>query len=86
MKVKAINIDGVTQDEQIRKFMEEVTEFLIEAANENKENAKEEYCDILTAGAGVLKKLGISDEEIENYYNNEHMKKLKSRGWKPRNK
>lgn len=86
MEIKAIDVTGVTKDQQIRKLMEEVTEFLIEAANENKENAKEEYCDILTAGAGVLKKLGISDEEIESYYNNEHMKKLESRGWKPRNK
>lgn len=84
MKIKAIEIENVTKDEQVNKFIEEMAEFLAAVVNNDVENLKEEYCDILTAGAGVLLKFGISDDEIERYFNNEHNDKLKKRGYKPR--
>lgn len=86
IKIKAINIDEVTKEEQLSKFVEEVYEFCMAAENDDIPNLKEEYCDILTAGAGVLKKFGVASEEIDRYYNEEHMNKLRSRNFKPRDK
>lgn len=84
MRCKAIDVSKVTKAKQVEKFIEEVEEFYTAIANNDIENLKEEYCDLLTAGAGVLLKYGVTEEEIERYFNNEHMLKLLSRGFKPR--
>lgn len=86
MRIKAIDISEVTKEQQVNKFIEEVAEFLAAIVKNDVENIKEEYCDILTSGIGVLKKYGISEDEVENYFENKHMEKLKKRNFKPRNK
>lgn len=84
MNIKAIDIAEVTKDEQIGKFLEEVLEFIEALEKHDIENIKEEFCDIITAGAGVLQKHDIPEDEIERYFNSEHNEKLKKRGYKPR--
>lgn len=84
MKIKAINIDGVTKEEQISKFVEEVEEFITAVLINDIENIKEEYCDLITAGAGVLLKCNIDDMQLEEYFNSKHIDKLKERNFKPR--
>lgn len=84
IKLNTIDLKDVTLTEQINKVMEEHNEFIAAILKNDVENAKEEFCDYVTAAAGLLEKNNVATDEIESYYNNEHYEKLKSRGNKPR--
>lgn len=81
-----IDISEVTFIEQVEKTMEEYNELLLAVLKKDIENTKEEFCDLITAANGLLEKIGITNEEIMRYYNNEHKEKLKARNNKPRMK
>ena len=68
-------------DRQFYKFLEEVDELGIELLNLKigeieKDKIAGEYFDVVQAGLGLLKKLGIDIEEA----NRDHIEKLKGRG------
>ncbi len=71
----------ITKQEQIIKFIEEVTEF-ISAVNYKCEACKiEEFYDVVQVGLGILDIEGISIQDIQ-YGLKLHNDKLLSRGWK----
>lgn len=82
IELKNINLDGITQGEQIKKVYEETDEFVQAVIKGDITNAVEEYFDVLQAGLGVLQKMGLSAEYIMSQYG-KHLEKIKLR---PRSK
>lgn len=82
IKIKTLDLDGITLETQIAKVMEEVEELLSAVAKNDKENMLEEAWDIFQASVGLLHLKGITKEEIEEQYS-KHLKKLENR---PRNR
>ena len=86
IKLKHIDLDGIEFSEQLEKVLEEEREFLIACIKGDKDHLKDEFCDCIVSKVGLLALLGISVNEIEEYYNNQHSKKLKNRLLKAREK
>jgi phosphoribosyl-ATP pyrophosphohydrolase len=73
--------EGITKQEQITKFIEEVTEF-ISAVNYKCNACKiEEFYDVVQVGLGLLDIEGISIQDIQ-YGLKLHNNKLLGREWK----
>lgn len=77
-----INLDGITQQEQINKIYEEVDEFVQAITKHDATNAVEEYFDVLQSGLGALQKMGLSADYVMSQYG-KHLSKIVNR---PRNK
>lgn len=73
-----INLDGITQSEQINKIYEEVDEFVQAVIKGDVTNAVEEYFDMLQASLGALQKMGLSAEYVMSQYD-KHLSKIVNR-------
>lgn len=73
-----INLDGITQGEQIKKVYEEVDEFVQAITKHDATNAVEEYFDVLQASLGALQKMGLNAEYVMSQYG-KHLSKIKDR-------
>lgn len=78
IELKNINLDGITQAEQIKKIYEEVDEFVQAVIKGDIDNAIEEYFDMLQSGLGILQKMGLSAEYIMSQYG-KHLSKIVNR-------
>lgn len=78
IELKNINLDGITQQEQINKIYEEVDEFVQGILKGDVTNAVEEYFDMLQASLGALQKMGLSAEYVMSQYG-KHLEKIKDR-------
>ncbi|MDU1540594.1 MAG: hypothetical protein E6902_13375 [Paeniclostridium sordellii] len=77
--MKFINIE-TDINEQKRKCMDELCEFICGVIKNDKENIIEEFFDVIQAMLGIIKILGIQSMLLPGLI--KHNKKLKSRGWK----
>ena len=77
-----INLDGITQQEQINKIYEEVDEFVQAILKGDVTNAVEEFFDVLQASLGSLQKMGLSADYVMSQYP-KHLSKIVNR---PRSK
>lgn len=75
---KNIGLEGVTQQEQINKFYEEVDEFVQAVIKGDVTNAIEEYFDVLQSGLGALHKMGLDADHVMSQYD-KHLEKIKDR-------
>lgn len=82
IELKNINLEGITQGEQIQKVYEETDEFVQAILKHDATNAVEEYFDVLQAGLGALQKMGLSADYVMSQYG-KHLEKIKLR---PRSK
>lgn len=82
IKLKNINLEGITMQQQIQKIYEEVDEFVQAIIKGDATNAIEEYFDVVQSGLGALQKMGLSADYVMRQYP-KHEEKLKDR---PRNK
>lgn len=82
IELKNINLEGITQQEQIQKVYEETDEFVQAIIKGDVTNTIEEYFDVLQSGLGALQKMGLSAEYIMSQYG-KHLEKIKLR---PRSK
>lgn len=82
VELQNINLDGITQQEQIKKVYEEVDEFVQAIIKGDATNAIEEYFDVLQSGLGALQKMGLDAEYVMSQYG-KHLEKIKDR---PRSK
>lgn len=78
IELKNINLDGITQGEQIKKVYEEVDEFVQAITKHDATNAVEEYFDVLQASLGALQKMGLSADHVMSQYG-KHITKIKDR-------
>lgn len=79
IKLKNIDLKGISVNEQSQKICEEEGEFIVALIKKDKENAIEEFWDIVQAHLGLLQvDLGITVEEVMEGYT-KHLKKLKNR-------
>lgn len=78
VELKNINLDGITQQEQINKIYEEVDEFIQAIIKGDVTNAIEEYFDVLQSGLGALQKMGLSADYVMSQYG-KHEDKIKDR-------
>ncbi|MBE6050633.1 MAG: hypothetical protein E7214_08260 [Clostridium sp.] len=80
MKIKFENIDlsQVSNEDQIKKVLEEENEFWTAYRNKDKENLIEEFFDTLQAKLGLMHKAGITAEEVMEGYS-KHLEKIKNR-------
>lgn len=82
IELKNINLDGITQQEQINKIYEEVDEFVQAITKHDATNAVEEFFDVGQSCLGALQKMGLSADYVMSQYG-KHLDKIKDR---PRNK
>lgn len=82
IELKNINLEGITQQEQINKIYEETDEFVQAIIKGDVTNGIEEYFDMLQAGLGALQKMGLSADYVMSQYG-KHLEKIKLR---PRSK
>lgn len=82
IELKNINLEGITQQEQIQKVYEETDKFVQAVIKGDITNAVEEYFDVLQAGLGVLSKMGLNAGYVMSRYG-KHLEKIKLR---PRSK
>lgn len=78
VELKNINLEGITQGEQIQKIYEEVDEFVQAVIKGDITNAVEEYFDVLQSCLGALQKMGLSAEYVMSQYG-KHLSKIKDR-------
>jgi phosphoribosyl-ATP pyrophosphohydrolase len=85
IKLKNIDLTGISKVEQKNKIREELKEFeeaicehIVYATDVTKSHAIEEYFDLIQSALGQLEKEGISAEEVMKEYP-KHLEKLKSR-------
>ncbi|NMF04551.1 hypothetical protein ACUH7Y_09520 [Clostridium beijerinckii] len=79
IKLKNIDLTGISTLEQIDKVKEEDTEFMVAIELADKPNAIEEFFDKIQSSLGVLEKVfGITAEEVMKEYP-KHLEKLKDR-------
>lgn len=78
VELKNINLDGITQQEQIKKIYEEVDEFVQAILKGDVTNSIEEYFDVLQSGLGALHKMGLSAEYVMSQYD-KHLEKIVNR-------
>ena len=78
IELKNINLEGITQGEQIQKVYEEVNEFEMAVINGDITNAVEEFFDMLQAGLGALQKMGLNAGYVMSQYG-KHLEKIKDR-------
>jgi len=74
-----INLTGISIEEQQEKVIEEDNELIEAIVNRDRNNAIEEFWDVVQVRLGVLDMaLGIKADEVMEYYP-KHLEKLKSR-------
>lgn len=78
VELRNINLDGITQGEQIKKVYEEVDEFVQAITKHDATNAVEEFFDVLQASLGALQKMGLSADYVMSQYG-KHITKIKDR-------
>jgi len=78
IELKNINLEGITQGEQIKKIYEEVDEFVQAVIKGDVTNAIEEYFDVIQSGLGALQKMGLSADYVMSQYG-KHLEKIKDR-------
>lgn len=78
IELKNINLDGITQQEQINKIYEEVDEFSQGVVMGDLDNSIEEFFDVVQAGLGALQKMGLSADYVMSQYP-KHLSKIKDR-------
>ncbi len=78
VELRNINLDGITQQEQINKIYEEVDEFVQAITKHDATNAVEEYFDVLQSSLGALQKMGLDAEYVMSQYP-KHLEKIKER-------
>lgn len=80
IELKNIDLSNVSIEEQLKKIDEEENEFMECLVNpeESKEHTIEEFLDTVQAMIGLLYKLGITAQDVMDYYPN-HLKKLEKR-------
>jgi len=87
IKLKNINLTGITLPDEFQKKYEEDNEFmeaLLMYLTTNKdpmakEHLLEEFCDTIQVRLSIMKILGIDIEEITEHWNTKHLEKLKLR-------
>ena len=82
VELQNINLDGITQQEQIKKVYEEVDEFVQAIIKGDATNAVEEYFDVLQTSLGALQKMGLNADYVMSQYP-KHLSKIVNR---PRSK
>lgn len=78
VELKNINLDGITQAEQIKKVYEEVDEFVQAILKGDVTNAVEEFFDVGQSCLGALQKMGLSADYVMSQYP-KHLEKIKDR-------
>lgn len=80
IELKNIDLSKVSIEGQLKKIDEEEKEFMECLVNpeESKEHTIEEFLDTVQAMIGLLYKLGITAQDVMDYYPN-HLKKLETR-------
>ncbi len=78
IELKNINLDGITQQEQINKIYEEVDEFVQAVIKGDVTNAIEEFFDVGQSCLGALQKMGLNAEYVMSQYS-KHLSKIKDR-------
>ncbi|MBE6070709.1 MAG: hypothetical protein E7208_01995 [Clostridium butyricum] len=94
VEFKNIDLTGLTlmdelnkTDEETKEFKDAVHEYLYlkndhwsqKAVSESIEHIKEEFCDVIQSHLSVLKMLDIDIKEITDYWNTNHLEKIKNR-------
>ena len=82
VELQNINLDGITQQEQIKKVYEEVDEFIQAIIKGDATNAIEEYFDVGQSCLGALQKMGLNADYVMSQYP-KHLSKIVNR---PRSK
>ena len=91
IQLKNIDLSSVKPNEQMKKFNEEVEEFIIAVEEHNymalkcKSHMIEEFWDVVQSGLGLLHFEGVEAKEVMEGYQ-EHLQKMEARGNKPREK
>ena len=91
IQLKNIDLSSVKPNEQMKKFNEEVEEFIIAVEEHNymalkcKSHMIEEFWDVVQSGLGLLHFEGVEADEVMSGYQ-AHLDKMESRGNKPREK
>jgi phosphoribosyl-ATP pyrophosphohydrolase len=78
IELKNINLEGITQAEQIKKVYEEVDEFVQAVIKGDVTNSIEEFNDVVQASLGALQKMGLSADYVMSQYP-KHLEKIKDR-------
>lgn len=87
IELKNIDLSNVSIAEQLKKYREESFEYniaegeyQINGTEENRLHLLEEWWDTIQADIGFMHKaFGITADEIMDYYNKYHLKKIKNR-------
>lgn len=84
IKLKNIDLTGISlpeeldkRDEEYKEFRNAILEYLMD--NTQVDHLKEEACDVIQVVLSILKILGIDIPEIVDYWNTKHLEKLKDR-------
>ncbi len=89
IQLKNIDLSSVKPNEQMKKFNEEVEEFIIAVEEHNymalkcKSHMIEEFWDVVQSGLGLLHFEGVEADEVMQGYG-KHLLKMEQRGNKPR--
>lgn len=78
IELKNINLDGITQGEQIQKVYEEVDEFVQAILKHDATNSIEEFFDVGQSCLGALQKMGLNADYVMSQYG-KHLSKIKDR-------
>ncbi|MEG0133092.1 MAG: hypothetical protein RR851_13110 [Clostridium sp.] len=78
IKLKNINLEGITLMEQIQKVNEEHCEFVTAVVKNDSDNGIEKFFDLVQAGLGALSKMNLDADYVMEQYP-KHLEKLKSR-------
>ena len=78
IELQNINLDGITQQEQINKIYEEVDEFVQAIIKGDVTNAVEEFFDVGQSCLGALQKMGLNADYVMSQYG-KHLSKIVNR-------
>lgn len=67
------------RNEEFREFTDALLEYLVKPNEKNRKHLLEETCDNIQVLLSVLKQLDIDIPEITEYWNKEHLEKLRFR-------
>ncbi len=79
IELKNINLEGITIEEQISKFLEEVNEFIYTVLKKDPTNAPKECFDVIQSAVSLLDiGVNMNAEYLMSCYD-EHLKKIENR-------
>lgn len=78
-KFPVLDIDEITTLEELEKLQEEVGEFIQAIENEDMDNMKEEFFDVIQVLVNIMNRYNLVDDLEDDL--EVHIEKLRKRNW-----